>query len=106
MAAGAAASGRNQGAIDMKFSAQARSEVIQFRATPEEAVFLKDEAARRGVTVAQLVREALDEWLARQGQGKSSTSSDSGLRKPPSDVKAKVKAASKRSPSKTQGTVQ
>lgn len=91
----------------MKFSAQARSEVIQFRATPEEAAFLKQEAERRGETVAQLVREALDQWLARQtAQGKSSASSDSGLRKPPSDVKAKVKAASKRSPSKTQGTVQ
>jgi hypothetical protein len=58
--------------------------VIQFRATDDELAFLKDAARRRGTTVAAIVREAIDEWLARQGKGKRS--SDSASRKTPSGV--------------------
>lgn len=88
----------------MQFADNPRSEVIQFRATSAEVAFLKNEAARRGTTTAALVREALDQWLANHPRSRAA--SDSGSRKAPSAVKAKVKAASKRSPSSSQGTVQ
>lgn len=87
----------------MKFSDNPRSSVIHFRATEEELAFLKAEADRRDTTIAGIVREALDLWLTRQA---SSRSSDSGSKRLPSGVTAKVKAASKRSPSSSQGTTQ
>lgn len=45
----------------------ARDRIIQFRATAEEAEFLRAEATRRGLKVADLIREAVDDYLTRKG---------------------------------------
>jgi hypothetical protein len=45
--------------------AEARSEMISFRAAPSEIEYLRRLAAERGLSLADVLREALDEYLKR-----------------------------------------
>jgi hypothetical protein len=56
----------------MRFSEQAKRNVIQFRVTDAEHAFLGEVAQQKGMTVAGVIRTALDAWLAAQPASDSS----------------------------------
>jgi predicted transcriptional regulator len=46
--------------------AEARSEMISFRAAPSEIEYLQELAHERGLSLANLLREAIDDYIKRQ----------------------------------------
>lgn len=56
-----------------------RARMLSFRASASEAEFLKSLAKSRGVSLAELLREALDEYVERhRPKGKPADESGSG----------------------------
>ena len=91
----------------LRFASEPQSEIVTFRLTPTQRRYLAELATEDDITEAEFIRNALDFYVAHQLELKGgSGSSDSGSSSRPSAAKAKVKAASKRSPPKSKGRVQ
>jgi len=93
---------------------ESRSVQVPIRLTPSQAAALDQLCEEKGVSRSAVIREALDLLVEVQELGKSKPQKrrqakgrkSAGSKATPSASKAKVKATSKRSPSKSQGTKQ
>lgn len=47
----------------MKFAKENSSERLQIRVTKKEKEYLKEEASKRGLSISELVKNALDKYL-------------------------------------------
>ena len=73
-------------AIQLKRVRPVREHVIQFRATTEQYEFLKAQAQNRSLKVADMIREALDDFLS-----KPAPAADQGKPAPAAKGKARGK---------------
>jgi ribbon-helix-helix CopG family protein len=83
------------------FSRSKLSESILIRFSPEQVAAMKAEAERRGVSVSDLIRTALDQLLLTGGEAGSQggvADGAAGSTTRPSGRTAKTKALSRRSP--------